>query len=359
MSQSLAQRGFDVEYVGPLQERFQLYIRCLNYFYKHFTRRRYFPFASPMRLKSFAFQARRRLEGLNYDVVVAPNMWGIAYLRIEKPVVLWADCTFGSMVDFYPDYTNLCARSLREGHRAEFKALQGCSLAVFASEWAAESAIGYYNVPKEKVKVVPYGANIICSRRLEDIERMIESRLRCCCKLLFIGKVWQRKGGEIAVEVAKELNRRGLETELALVGSLPDNADKLPAFIKPLGFIDKSKQKGKEQLERLFSESHFLIVPSRAEAYGIVFCEASSYGVPSIATDVGGIPTVVKEGVNGKRFSLTASVEEYASYIYSIMNNYEEYKKLAISSFIEYETRLNWKVASERFGQLITDLVKL
>ncbi|TSA49979.1 MAG: glycosyltransferase [Sphingobacteriales bacterium] len=40
------------------------------------------------------------------------------------------------------------------------------------------------------------------------------------------------------------------------------------------------------------------MVPSRAECYGIVFAEASSYGLPSVSTDTGGVSAVVKEGVN-------------------------------------------------------------
>ncbi|MGC8744459.1 MAG: glycosyltransferase family 4 protein [Verrucomicrobiia bacterium] len=357
MSQSLKECGFIIEYIGPLKERFQFYIRAMNYFYKLFSKKNFFPFATPLRLKSFARQARKKLAAINYDLVVAPNMWALAYLDIKKPSVLWADCTFASMVDFYPDYTNLCAKGILNGNRAESKALRRCALAVFASEWAANSAISYYGVSAEKIRVIPYGANIVCSRRLEDIEKLVQSRPARPCKLLFIGKVWERKGGDVAVEVAKTLNRLGLETELTLVGSLPKNPGTLPSFIKPLGFIDKSTDEGKTKIERLFSESHFLIVPSRAEAYGIVFCEASSFGIPSIATNVGGIPTVIKDGVNGKTFTLTATPEEYAKYILSIINNYDEYKKLSFSSFNEYRNRLNWSVATKKFGEAITNFI--
>ncbi len=356
MSATLRDHGFNVEYLGPLKENFQWYIRLLNFYYNKFSNKKYLPQAEPLRLKSFASQASEKLKKLNVDIILTPNLWSIAYLKSEKPVILWADCTFAAMVDFYPYYTNLCLKSLKDGNQAESLTLNNCRLAIFASDWAARSAIEKYGINPEKVKVIPYGANIICKRTFDDALKLVETRPKRPCKLLFIGKIWTRKGGDVAVETAEILNRRGLETELTLVGSLPKNVKNLPSFIKPIGFIDKSKPEGKQLIEKLFSEAHFLIVPSRAEAYGIVFCEANSFAVPSLATNVGGIPTVIKDGINGKTFPLNVSADDYANYLLTIMNNYDNYKPLALSSFNEYKTRLNWDSAIEKVKSLIESI---
>jgi len=356
MSTTFGKSGFNIEYLGPLKENFLLYLRLLNFYYNNFSNKKYLPQVEPLRLKSLARQSKRKLKRINPDIVLSPNLWSIAYLKSEKPVVLWADCTFGTMVDFYPDYTNLCPKSLNDGNRAETLTLNNCRLAIFASDWAARSAIEKYGINPEKVKVVPYGANIVCERTYDDVLKLVETRPKRPCKLLFIGKIWARKGGDIAVETAKKLNHLGLETELTIIGSLPKDVKSLPNFIKPIGFIDKSKPEGKQLIERLFSEAHFLIVPSRAEAYGIVFCEANSFGVPSLATNVGGIPTVIKDGINGKTFPLNVSADDYANYVLNIMNNYDNYKPLALSSFNEYKTRLNWDSAVAKVIELIENI---
>ncbi|HON06934.1 MAG TPA: glycosyltransferase family 4 protein [Verrucomicrobiota bacterium] len=356
MSTTLEKSGFDVEYIGPLKENFQCYIKLLDFYYRNFSNKKYLALTEPLRLKSFAKQAQRKLKKINPDIILSPNLWSIAYLKSEKPVVLWADCTFAAMVDFYPYYTNLCRKSLNDGNRAETLNLNNCRLAIFASDWAARSAIEKYGANPEKVKVVPYGANIICNRTRDDILKLIEGRPKRPCKLLFIGKIWSRKGGDIAVDTAIKLNQLGLETELTLVGSLPGDVKNLPDFVKPIGFIDKSKPEGKQLIERLFAEAHFLILPSRAEAYGIVFCEANSFAVPCISTNVGGIPTVIKDGVNGKTFPLNASADDYANYLLTIMNNYDNYKPLALSSFNEYKTRLNWDSAVAKVKSLIESI---
>ncbi len=48
---------------------------------------------------------------------------------------------------------------------------------------------------------------------------------------------------------------------------------------------------------------------------------------------------------------------EYSTYIASLISNYSEYKRLARSSFHEYQSRLSWEVAAKTAKQLIIELV--
>jgi glycosyltransferase involved in cell wall biosynthesis len=98
-------------------------------------------------------------------------------------------------------------------------------------------------------------------------------------------------------------------------------------------------------------------VPSRAEAYGIVFCEASAFGLPSLTSYVGGIATAVKDQVNGMTFALDAAPEVYCRYMIDLMQNYSRYEDLALSAFNDYQTRLNWRVATAAVKQLIQEIV--
>ena len=128
-------------------------------------------------------------------------------------------------------------------------------------------------------------------------------------------------------------------------------------FCKSIGFISKSTQEGKKKLNKLFEESHFLIVPSEAEAYGLVFCEANSFGVPAISRKLGGITTIIKDNINGITFEKNENKNEYINYIYHLMNNYDKYKKLCLSSFNEFKTRLNWDTAGEKVKELIEEVL--
>lgn len=230
-------------------------------------------------------------------------------------------------------------------------ALSKCRLAIYSSEWAAKSAVDNYDVDPEKVKFVPYGANIECERTFSDIDALVENKSFDICNLLFVGAHWHRKGGNKALEVGRQLNARGLKTELHIVGCNPPV--ELPSFARSYGYVSKRTQEGRLLIDKLMSEAHFLIVPSTAECYGVVFAEASSFGLPSIATNVGGITSSIIEGRNGYTFELDAAPDVYCDLIETLMSSKEQYRNLAKSSFREYSTRLNWGSAGKEVRELM------
>ena len=196
------------------------------------------------------------------------------------------------------------------------------------------------------------------SPTFEEASQFVAARPRDRCRLLFIGVTWLNKGGNIAVEVAKRLNTGGLRAELTVVGCTPEKlgAQPLPDFVRVVGYIDRTSRQGSEKFDQLLRESHFLIVPSRAEAMGLVFCEACAFAVPSLATDVGGIPDVVRNGITGKTFSLDSSIEEYCHFINENMSDAVRYRELSLSALNEYKTRLNTNTAAIEVMKLIEQL---
>ena len=320
---SLKSQSISVEYIGPLQipKRLRFYRKLLvirhrllheNRFTKPGDRRWYSTDNIPIILRDYARQISRQLSTReNVDIVcsgVNPCVQPIAYLECDQPIVIWTDTTFASAIDFYPKYfrNSICQESIRDIFANERAAFSRCRLAIFSSEWGAQSAMDHYQLDPSRIKVVPFGANFDCHRSLDDIKRIVDARPTDKCKLLFVGLEWVRKGGDIVFQVAKELNKTGLPTELTVVGCQPIIEEPIPSFVRPLGRISNATQEGLDRLYKLFSESHFFIMPSRAESFGHVFCEASSFGVPSLATNVGGIPTAVRNDVNGRTFSKDA-----------------------------------------------------
>lgn len=358
ISKSLKSQGLHLDYLGPLKEKavFRMAQKLKRRYYKIFQSCHYEKDSDLLVLKDYAHQISKKLAATNADVVFSATLRPIVYLDCNQPIVFWADATCAGLLDFYPQYDNLCQESFESWHTMERLALEKCELAIYASDWAAKTAIDYYGADPAKVKVVPFGANIDSFRTLDEVKNLIEGRSSNRCKLLFLGVDWYRKGGDIALKVAEKLNNLGLDTELTVVGCKPVVEGTLPSFVKPLGFISKSTIAGKEKIEQLIAESHFLILPSRAECYGVVFCEANSFGVPCISREVGGIPTIIKPNVNGNLFDLNASVSEYCDYIYGLFSNYNDYKKLALSTFNEYESRLNWTVSGKKVKELLNKI---
>jgi len=217
------------------------------------------------------------------------------------------------------------------------------------------SAIDNYKVDASKVKVVPFGANVECDRNIESIYKIIEGKKFDTLKLLFIGVDWYRKGGDKALAVAEMMNEKGYKTELHVVGCTPPFPT--PHFVKKHGFISKNNEYGRRKINQLYSESHFFILPSLAECAAVVLAEASSFGLPSITTNVGGITTIIKNDVNGRAFDVNEAPEELCKYIEDIVISKETYRRISISSFMEYSTRLNWQSSGNKVVQLIKDHV--
>lgn len=358
LAKSLENQSISLDYIGSLQHNYKLISKIKEKFYYKLFKKYYEPWVDRLVVRDFGSQISRKLSTSNSDVVLCPeNFLALAYLECKQPLVVWTDTTQAGLINFYSWYDNLCDSNNRDIYAQEKAALDKCKLAIFASDWAAQTAIKTYGIDPSKIKVVPWGANIECNRTNEDVTSIVESKSTNICKLLFVGIAWNRKGGETALNVAKELNRMGLKTELLVVGCQPMTSEPIPDFVKVIGYVNKGTTEGANLMNKLFSESHFFIMPSKAESYGHVLCEANSFGLPCIATNVGGIPTIVKDGLNGKTFSLNSSIGEYCTYIASLMSNYSEYKKLAHSSFQQYQSRLNWEVAGKTVKQLIMELV--
>jgi glycosyltransferase involved in cell wall biosynthesis len=358
IAQALKNQSIDLEYIGPLEEKLSLQAirKCKRFYYK-ILGKNYIKDSEPLIYRDYAEKISKKLLSIGADIVFSAASNPIAYLECDQPIVFWADATFANLIDFYPVYSNLCEESLQNAHFIERLALEKSRLAIYTSEWAAQTAIEYYNTDPNRVKVVPWGANLEDDKTIHDVKDLIEARPSDQCKLLFLGVDWFRKGGDIALQVAEQLNNSGLKTELTVVGCQPITDHPLPDFVKPQGYISKSTVEGKKKIGRLIAESHFLILPSKAECYGLVFCEANSFGVPCVSKRVGGIPTIIKDEINGKLFDEDSASSEYAEYILTLFSNYTKYKNLSLSSFNEYQSRLNWKVAGQKVKDLLMTIV--
>lgn len=355
MARNLITEADSVHYIGNLKRHLPFGFKTRQ-FLKKMVGQRESPRFNPHVAAAYSRQVAEHLSRTDIDVVISPRINPIAYLDCKQPIVLWTDALYASLVAFYPQFGNHSARTLQYGNVVAKACLERCRLAIFSSEWAARTAVEIYGISRDKIRVVPYGANLNSHPSQADIQDMLAKRPRDRVRLLFIGKHWHRKGGDIVFNVAKALHEGGQPVEVHFVGCMPPEGVEIPPYIHCHGFISKRSPEGHERILQLLSESHFLFVPSRAEAYGIVFCEANAFGLPAISTHVGGIPTIIHDNLNGKTFSLEATPEDYAKWIQEYMQDYARYEALALSAYHEFTTRLNWQTATRTVRNLIQEV---
>jgi glycosyltransferase involved in cell wall biosynthesis len=306
-------------------------------------------------LDALASQFASRTAGRTFDLVFSPGSEVVSHLPPGLPIAYCADATFANLVDYYWDFTGLSAEYVRQGFAQEKAALARALLAVYPSEWAARAAVEQHGADPARVVVIPFGANLGSDNRRPGILAAIARRPADLIRLLFVGRHWQRKGGDVVVATAMCLAAHGHPVVLDVVGcELPGQYRDVP-WIRAHGLLQQTVSGDMVTLRQLYAEAHFLFVPSRAEAYGLTFTEACAFGVPAVATQTGGIPAIVRHGDNGLLLPLDAQPSEYADAIVATFSDPARYAAMAHRAFDEFERRLNWPAFTQRLIECVQE----
>ena len=269
-------------------------------------------------------------------------------LRGSWPVIHFSDGLFAAVTRYYDRYKKTSARSWRLGNLIQQRLIDRSAAVILTSDWALSEAQRDYRTDKTVLRVVPAGANL-------DYEPQgdIVASQKTSLKLLFVGIDWHRKGGPLALRVTEILRENGApKTELHVVGCSPPEARSKPG-VTVHGRLSKADPTQRDQLDRLFREAAFLFVPSPQETFGLVYCEAAAYGLPSVACNTGGVPTIIRDGETGALLNMGAPPEEYARRILSIWNDRTRYDAMRRHARRFYERRLTWRAWGDAMGEEI------
>ncbi|MDE1820048.1 MAG: glycosyltransferase family 4 protein [Euryarchaeota archaeon] len=122
--------------------------------------------------------------------------------------------------------------------------------------------------------------------------------------LLFTGRLASNKGIPLLLDAFGALAPRHPELELVLLGedggegaATRSKAEKLSlaSRVHMTGFV-----KDESLLASAYAQAEAFVLPSEYEAFGLVLLEAMAQGTPVVATRVGGIPSLVDDGKNGR-----------------------------------------------------------
>jgi len=293
-----------------------------------------------------------KIDTTKYDIIIAREYYSIAYLTVDIPIVYIGDTTF--------DLYKACLRIEDDNFESiaddiEKRAINNSDIIIYSSEWAKNNAIEHYGANPEKVKVIEFGANIdFIPLQFDKISDFSET-----CQLLFIGKDGYRKGVDKTYETYKYLKSTGFKCCLTIIGCIPPfEIDSLDENITIIPFLDKSLSADVETLRKILNKTHFFILPTRFECFGIVFCEASAYGIPSLATNVCGVPQVINDGKNGFLFAENAEPKDYAEKIKFLFEDKAMYSEMRLSTRKEYDNRLNWRIWTEKVNSILMDCLQ-
>ena len=271
-----------------------------------------------------------RIIAADYDMLIVRDYYLGAFLKINIPIFYVGDTTFHLFKDYLK---NLSEEFVRVADSVEEKMLDTADCVILSSEWARNDAIDHYHVKNSKIHAIELGANI---PHPTDYQAEIQMDV---CNLVFIGRNWKKKGGEKVLGAYRKLKAEGFPCTCTLIGSIPpDISENDDSDLTIISHLDKSQPEQLKKLCDILKTAHFLVLPTEFDAFGISFCEASAYGVPSITANVGGVSQPVWEGKNGFLLPTDATAEDYAEKIKAIFSDKEKYIALRKTSRHEYET---------------------
>lgn len=263
-----------------------------------------------------------KLSESNYDAIFAIDAAALTFVDTDVPVVYYSDGIASKMINYY--WFNLSKGSIKQINFIQQKSLDNSDVCVFTNKWAADGAVNDYNVPNENIKIIHTGANL----ENDNFESVEHENVN----LLFCGVDWDRKGGDMAVQTLKSLNKLDPTRKyvLHMYGCNPPYEIE-DENIKLYGFLNRDISNERKVFDKLWSEADFFVSPLKADCAAASFCEACAYSVPSVTFDTGGIGDHVINDYNGFRLPVGSNSDDFANVIIGWMDTpgkLDEMKKI-------------------------------
>ena len=119
--------------------------------------------------------------------------------------------------------------------------------------------------------------------------------------ITFVGTLRIVKGVKYLIKAMKIIKQKSPDTKMMLVGD-GEEREELESLVEELGLKERVKFIGRvqnEEIPQYMVASDVFVLPSLSEGFPVTVLEAMASGVPMIATNVGGLPEIIKDGENG------------------------------------------------------------
>jgi len=182
--------------------------------------------------------------------------------------------------------------------------IKNCHRIIAATEKEKEELILHYGASPERISVVPCGVNLELFQPMD--KEMAKQQLGFGDDkiILFVGRIEPLKGiDQLLVAMTRLQNSHGLR--LVIIGGDDHSQyelERLQRLSRDLHIQDSVTFLGlikHEQLPYFYSAADVCVVPSYYESFGLVTLESLACGTPVVATDVGDLKSVIRQGKTG------------------------------------------------------------
>lgn len=219
-------------------------------------------------------------DAQGFDVALQIHGWAH---RQPRPFAIYVDQTRLMADRGWPDWLPLPAPEREQILDAERQMYEEAFHIFVMGDPAERSLIDEYGVLPERISVVGGGLNFDSFP-----EPSAPSKEPA---ILFVGREFERKGGEVLVEAFAAVRQAVPRATLHIVGARPR--------VSAPGVTVHGKLADRSELIRLYRRSRAFCLPSLYEPWGFVLTEAMALGTPCVGTSVQSIPHLLDGGRAG------------------------------------------------------------
>ncbi len=214
------------------------------------------------------------------------------------------------------------------------------------------------SMDNEKVSVIPMGVNLI------DLFKSVESVQRKHNRVIFVGRLVEKKGIVYLIEAISQVCNLIPDVELLLVGDGPLRGE-LEEIVKQhklennIHFIGSVQQK---ELPALYSSAMIAITPSIVDAtgdqegLGLVIIEALGCGCAVVASTLEAIKDIIVDGENGLLVKPGDSTS-LAEAIQRLLKDTDICRELSENGIKSVYSKYNWDSVAKRYYELIHNMI--
>ncbi|HYJ78833.1 MAG TPA: glycosyltransferase family 4 protein, partial [Longimicrobiaceae bacterium] len=239
----------------------------------------------------------RRLEraGESFDVIhfhTQAAAWGSLRRMRATPAIVSIDATQRLLSLNLPAGT--ARRDYVLGAARDRRVFRAAAAVVATSRWAADDVARDLPECASRLRVMPYPV------ALDDFGRGWSEERRARppadpVRVLYIGGLFELKGGP---ELLAAWGASGLAGRAALT-LVTDSRAVDPAALPPGVSLRRGVRAYTPEWRALWREADVFAMPTRVDAFGMVFQEAAAAGLPAIGTTVNAVPELVADGETG------------------------------------------------------------
>jgi glycosyltransferase involved in cell wall biosynthesis len=174
--------------------------------------------------------------------------------------------------------------------------------------------------------------------------------------ILTVAELHERKGLKHLIKTMHKILAKNPNTRLIIAGEGPQkkeltkliNEENLSGYVRLLGY--------RKDIPQIMASSDVFVLPSEKEAFGLVLLEAMTAKLPIVASNVGGIPEIIEDGITGDLIE-PSDHDLMAEKILEFFNDNFKVREYTEAGYDKLKSQFDAKTMAKKYDELYDKII--